>query len=196
MKTNLEHGWKNTTMTKKINSIKTLYLTILILLLVCLSSCGKDNMNLRYPSLNDSKHIFEVVDENKIIELLNSEERTIIVFSFPECPWCQAAIPYINEVAKSLDYKKVYYLNILNIRENNTKEYQTIYEHIRFDIGNPDKINAPTVIVIDKKEVIGYHIDTVESHVKNENGILLPMTEEQINELKDIYYSLFTSKQE
>ena len=145
----------------------------------------------KYQSLKDKQHIFEVVDEYKIIELLESTEKAIIVFSFPECPWCQAAIPYINEIAKEQNYEKVYYLNILKIREEQTKEYLQIFETIRYDIGNPEKINAPTVIVINNGKVLGYHIDTVLSHVKNDNNVLLPMTNEQIEELKDIYRNLF-----
>lgn len=148
----------------------------------------------KYQSLNDKNHIFEVVDEKIVIELLSSQERAIIVFSFPECPWCQAAIPYINEVAKEEGFEKVYYLNILEIRENQTKEYISIYESIRYDIGNPEKINAPTVILIDNGQVLGYHIDTVESHVKNDNEVLMPMTKEQIEELKEIYHNLFRLK--
>lgn len=159
--------------------------------MLSLTSCKKDIMLNQYNNLNDNNHIFKVVDEFKVIELLNSNERAIIVFSFPECPWCQYAIPYVNEIAKETGNSEVYYLNILKIREEQTPEYKQIFEHIRFDIGNPEKINAPTVIVINNSEVVGYHIDTVPSHVKNDNNILPPMTNKQIEELKEIYRNLF-----
>lgn len=149
-----------------------------------------------YQDLKDKNHIYQVSNPSDIINLLNSKERAVIVFSFPECPWCQAAIPYLNEIAKEQKYEKVYYLNILEIREGNTEEYQTIFNKIRYDIGNPEKINAPTVIVIDQGSVLGYHIDTVSSHVKNENEVLMPMTNEQVEELKMIYRELLALKQE
>lgn len=149
-----------------------------------------------YQDLKDKNHIYQVCEPSEIIDLLNSTERAVIVFSFPECPWCQAAIPYLNEIAKELNYEQVYYLNILKIREENTLEYQTIFNKIRYDIGNPEKINAPTVIVIDNGVVLDYHIDTVSSHVKNENEVLMPMTEEQIEELRSIYRELLALKQE
>ena len=149
-----------------------------------------------YQGLKDKNHIYKVCDATKIIELLNSKERAVIVFSFPECPWCQAAIPYLNDVAKELNYNEVYYLNILKMREENSSEYQAIFNKIRYDIANPEKINAPTVIVIDNGEVLGFHIDTVTSHVKNENEVLMPMTQEQVEELKNIYRELLTLKQE
>lgn len=176
-------------MIKRINIF--LVLSLVFLVSISLTSCAKDPMLNKYTNLKDKNHIFEVVDEYKIIELLNSKEKAIIIFSFPECPWCQAAIPYVNEIAKETGYNKVYYLNILKIREEQTEEYIKIYEHIRYDIGNPEKINAPTVIVINNNEVLGYHIDTVESHVKNDNNVLMPMTNEQVNELKEIYRKLF-----
>ena len=165
-------------------------------MLVTLSSCERDYMLKKYPLLNDKNHIFVVSTADEIINLLNSEQKAIIVFSFPECPWCQAAIPYINEIAKEQEYSKVYYLNILEMRENTEskdhEKYLELFEKIRFDIANPEKINAPTVIVINNGSVLGYHIDTVETHVKNENNVLEPMNEEQINELKEIYRKLFS----
>ena len=172
-----------------IRRINTLLLVIISIFFLC--SCEGDNMLNEYQKLNDKNHIFKVSTPSEIFELLNKDEKAIIVFSFPECPWCQEAIPYINEIAKEQDYNVVYYLNILEIRESKTDEYNAIYERIRYDIGNPDKINAPTVIVINNSKVLGYHIDTVESHVKNENNVLLPMTLEQAEELRNIYRELF-----
>lgn len=177
------------------NTIKRISLIIItIIILFTLSSCGKDQMLNNYQDLKDKNHIYKVCEPSEIIELLNSNERAVIVFSFPECPWCQAAIPYLNEIAKELEYEQVYYLNILKIREENTEEYQTIFNKIRYDIANPEKINAPTVIVIDEGKVLGFHIDTVESHVKNENEVLMPMTKDQIEELRNIYRELLNLK--
>ena len=39
----------------------------------------------------------------------------ILYFSFPECPWCQQYVYYLNEVAKSKGLEKVYYRNVLNV---------------------------------------------------------------------------------
>lgn len=177
------------------NTIKRIsFLSILIIVLLTLTSCRKDQMLSNYQSLKDKNHIYKVCQPKEIIELLNSKERAVIIFSFPECPWCQAAIPYLNEIAKEQNYDKIYYLNILKIREENSEEYLTIFNKIRYDIGNPEKINAPTVIVIDNGKVLGYHIDTVESHVKNDNDVLMPMNDEQIEELKNIYRELLNLK--
>ncbi len=177
------------------NTIKRISLLILLItFLLTLSSCGKDQMLNKYQNLKDKNHIYKICQPEEIITILNSNERAVIVFSFPECPWCQAAIPYLNEIAKEQNYDQVYYLNILKIREENSVEYQTIFNKIRYDIGNPEKINAPTVIVIENGQVLGYHIDTVESHVKNDNDVLMPMNEEQIEELKNIYRELLNLK--
>lgn len=178
-------------MKNKINII-----IVLLIILVILSSCNKDYMQRKYQQLNDSNHIFKVCCADEIIELLDSNKKAIIVFSFPACPWCQAAIPYINEVAKEMNYNEIYYLDIKDMRDNSKskdhKKYIEIYEKIRFDITNPDNINAPTVIVINNGNVLGFHTDTVESHIKNENNVLDPMNDNQINELKEIYRKLFS----
>ena len=37
----------------------------------------------------------------------------LFYLGFPECPWCAAYVPYLNEVAKDNDVRKVYYYNII-----------------------------------------------------------------------------------
>ena len=71
-------------MIRKIN-LKFILLLSLVFI-ISLTSCKKDEMLNKYQNLKDEQHIFEVVDEYKIIELLDSNEKAIIVFSFPECP--------------------------------------------------------------------------------------------------------------
>ena len=64
-------------------------------------------------------------NSEEIIKIL--EHGTGVVYlGFPECPWCQAYVPMLNEVADVEGLEKIYYFNILEDRKNNTKEYQKI----------------------------------------------------------------------
>ena len=50
----------------------------------------------------------------------------VVYLGFPECPWCQTYVKYLNEVAKEVGVDKIYYYNILEDRTNNTEEYKEI----------------------------------------------------------------------
>ena len=72
---------------------------------------------------SDNPFVYRNVDQ--IINIL--EKGTGVVYlGFPECPWCQAYVPYVEEVAKKVGIDKVYYFNIKDDRKNNTEEYQKI----------------------------------------------------------------------
>lgn len=182
---------------------------ILILLsLLLLAGCARANeINDQYPKINDRKHIFQSATAKEVIDILEGEtgqiqsgqaEGDIIVFSFPECPWCQEALPRVNQVAKELGIKKVLLLNIRQMRDQKTPEYLEIFElvkdHIEFsgDSKEQVKINVPTIMVVRNGEIIGSHLSTVSGHTLDENKQLPPLTEAQEEEFLIILRDLFT----
>ncbi|MCI6717055.1 MAG: hypothetical protein SOZ32_06535 [Bacilli bacterium] len=171
-------------------------LIILIILLLCMTftSCKHDKISEDYPSLEDKNPIVKYTYVDDVIEKINGDYTGIIMFGFKNCPWCQAAISYVDEIAKEKKYKEVLYLDIKDMRDNNEsvnhEKYLNIYEKIKEEIDNPEKIFAPTVIVLKDGTITGYHVATVTSHVIVD-GNLPPMTDEQINELKEIYRNIF-----
>ena len=171
-----------------------LLVILLILLLLPLTACKDKQITKDYPSLQDTKNIVEYTTIDEILNNFKKIDKKIIVFGFKKCPWCQSCIRPLNDVALELGFKSVWYLDIKNMRDNendvNHEKYLQLFNLIKDDLGNPDKIIAPTVIVIKKGKITGYHVGTVESHVL-ENGTLPVMTEKQTNELKEIYYKLF-----
>ena len=154
----------------------------------------KNSIEEDYPSLEGKDTIIHYVDGNDVVSILNSKSNSIIMFGFEKCPWCQAAISYVDEIAKEKNYEEVLYLDIKDMRDNKESSdrdiYLTIYNSIKDKIGSPDKIYAPTVIVIKNGEITGYNEGTVSTH-ERVDGILPPMTDEQIKELKEIYRNIF-----
>ena len=75
-----------------------------IILAICftltLIGCKKRNIMKDYPSLNDKNHIYKEVQIDDVITMLEDKESFYLVMGFPECPWCQALMPVLNEVAK------------------------------------------------------------------------------------------------
>ncbi|MDO4521306.1 MAG: hypothetical protein Q4B44_06655, partial [Erysipelotrichaceae bacterium] len=56
-----------------------------------------DTVNIaRYYSDLDKENHFEAIPKEKVTSILN-HGTAVLVFSFPECPWCQAYIPLLEE---------------------------------------------------------------------------------------------------
>lgn len=115
-----------------------------------------------YTSLTeDNIFVYKTADE--IINIL--ENGTGIVYlGFPECPWCVKYVTYLNEVGKSLDLEKIHYFNVLNDRKDNTEDYKKIVslieEHLQYDDEGNKRIYVPSVIAVNKGEIIGFDDET------------------------------------
>ena len=55
--------------------------------------------------------------EDEIVEMINNKETFIVYFGFPSCPWCRSVLPNLLEAAKDLKLEKLYYVNVLDIRD-------------------------------------------------------------------------------
>lgn len=82
----------------------------------------------------------------------------VVYLGFPECPWCQEYVKYIDEIAKKVGIDKVYYSNVLEDRSNNTEEYQTTIKLLKDYLpndeeGNP-RVYVPLVVVIKNGKVV------------------------------------------
>ncbi len=139
-----------------------------------------------YTKVEDD-NIFVYRSVSEIIKIL--ENGTGIVYlGFPECPWCQAYVPYLNEVAKSYNVSKIYYYNILNDRKENTDDYKKILEllgeYAEYDDEGNKRIYAPTVIFVNDGEIVGMNSETA----KDTNGKEKPedyWTKEEVDDLKN-----------
>ena len=176
---------------------KILYLTLIFSAgLLFLQGCNKkDAFQTDYPEVTDNKHLFETVTVDKVLSMIENKETGIIVLGFKSCPWCQKLMPYVNRVAKEKHHKVIYYVDIKDMRDNpdspDHEKYLVMKEKfaVAVDAKN-DRINAPTTIMLVEGEVVGFHLDTVPTHVKNDNNILPPLTSEQENELLTILRNL------
>lgn len=144
---------------------------------------------------SDNPFVYRSVDQ--IINIL--EKGTGVVYlGFPECPWCQAYVPYVEEVAKKVGIDKVYYFNIKEDRKNNTEEYQKIVKILDVYLSNDDegnkRIYVPAIIVVRNGKIIEFDDETSkdtkgyktpEEYWKNENlDALKTKLEKSFNEIK------------
>ena len=124
--------------------MKKKILLIILVVSVLLTGCKDKTKEEETDSQKFSKeytdvseyNVFVYKDIDEIIKIL--EHGTGIVYlGFPECPWCQAYVPKLNEVADVEGLEKVYYYNIYNDRKENTEKYQKIVsilsDHLQYD---------------------------------------------------------------
>ena len=108
-------------------------------------------------------NVFVYRTEKEIIEILK-HGTGIVYLGFPECPWCQAYVSYLDEVAKETKIEKIYYLNILEIRKNNTREYQEIVSlldnYLSYDEEGKKRIYVPAIVAVKEGEIIGFDDET------------------------------------
>ena len=132
-------------------------------------------------------NVFVYRSSEEVIKLL--EHGTGVVYlGFPECPWCQTYVKYLNDVAKEVGIDKIYYYNILEDRTNNTEVYQKIVSLLGDileydDEGNP-RVYVPNVSFHINGEIIGSDCETA----KDTKGLETPQeywTEEEVQELKN-----------
>ena len=119
----------------------------------------------------------------------------ILYFSFPECPWCQAYIPMLNEVLENSEMRANYY-NARNDKQNDRSFYdeiaQLLIDHnksddpdiVLYDNDGKPLIYVPLVVFIKNGEIISWN---GESNTNDTDVISVKdyWTSEKVKALKD-----------
>lgn len=155
---------------KKILIILGIIAIVAILVLIIILKINNDRKN-NLDSVKFSKEYTTVSSENVFV-YRNKEEilsilkngTGIVYFGFPECPWCQAYVKILNEVAMEEGLEKIYYYNILNDRKENTKFYQEVVEILQnilpYDEEGNKKIFVPEIIAVSGGTIIEHDNET------------------------------------
>lgn len=115
-------------------------------------------------------NVFVYRNVNEIIKILEGGTG-IVYLGFKECPWCQAYVPILNEVAKDEGIEKIYYYDIKEIRSKNTKEYQKIVKLVKNFLSKDDegneRIYVPDVYIVKNGKILSHNNETsiIESDI-------------------------------
>lgn len=138
--------------------VGVLIVGVLIYVLFFSNIFKKDSISFKneYPKVsNNNKFVYKKL--NEVIDTLKTGT-AIIYFGFPECPWCQEYVKYLDEVANESDIKEVIYFNILNDRKDNTKEYQEVTkilnDYLVKDDNNNPRIFVPHVVAVRNGKIL------------------------------------------
>lgn len=169
---------------------KKLLLILPIVMTFLLIGCTKEETDAEkfakeYTSLTaDNYYVYRESEE--IVKLL--EHGTGVVYlGFPECKWCQAYVPVLNEVADIEGLEKIYYYDILEARKNSTADYQKMVEilseYLQYDDEGNKRIYVPAVVFVSRGEIVGFDDETAY----DTKGYEEPSdywTDEEISDLK------------
>lgn len=147
-----------------------------------------------YEGINDNQKVFVDLPEEFKVEYLEEEDiktfleqgTGVVYFGWNTCPWCRNMLPVLIEELNDKE-ETLYYFNPQKIRGENNDTYNYIIDKVgmfleKDDNGNP-KLFVPEVLMLKEGKVVYHHLGTVDS----QKDASIPLTEEQKEELKNIY---------
>lgn len=177
------------------------YLFSLLTVLLFLSGCslGRKEFEKDYPMFSGVEHVFEKVSFSDARAFLTSTSGNHILLlafdpDFYECPYCFACLPLINDAAIDQGIEKISYLDIYEMRKENTTDYQWLLDYMKnrvndLRIKDGDTFLAvPDLYVIQDGKILGHHIATIENET---GGYISDLSDKQKEDLKTLYRDLF-----
>lgn len=151
---------------------KILFLIIIpIVIIVSIIALNKEKILKKEDSILIYEEYGTISKQNKF-EYMSIDEAInfvkggtgVIYFGFPECKWCKAYLPILEEVANERYNEKIYYCNIKEDRNKNSKEYQELVnilsEYLYDDENGNKRIYVPDTYFIKNGQITGHINDT------------------------------------
>ncbi len=173
------------------------------------TSAGKDYLNLDL--IEDNPIVYK--SDAEIVDIMK-KETALIYFGWPTCPWCRNTVGPLLEMAQENHVEKIYYVNILDIRDSykvenkkavvDQKGTDAYYEILKFldqelsDFKVTDekgkeyatgvkRLYAPTVVAVADGTLKDIHVGTVES----QEDPYVPLTKTEQKELINIFKNMY-----
>lgn len=151
-----------------------------------------------YQWLYDTDPPFVETTFQESIRMFTEKGSGILYYGRTNCPWCQRAVPVLDEVAKETGVT-IYYIDAQqplataadgSVDAAKSQEvYQELLSYIspileKDEDGEP-AFQIPEVIGVKNGEIVGHHLSLVDSFSLDSEDA--QMNDEQVAELKDIY---------
>ena len=147
---------------------------------------NNENVNINISKNNPIKYV--TLDE--VFDIIQNKTG-VIYFGFPGCPWCRNMIPVLFEAAKNNNIDTIYYFNPRNVKKSDNDEYnklkEILNEYLSEDENGQKVLYVPDVYFIKDGKIVGHYLGTVDSQEEP----TISLTEEEKNELLDIFNELF-----
>lgn len=203
-----------------------------VLLVACGNAASSTDSNTDEGHVDDWMSEYGIREEHRFYEIsmyealqLRDEEDFdgILLFTFPECPWCRQAIPIVHKASQIEGVDIFYVSRSHSLREGEWLDWDAemawwlyeqgvanmawLYEALDDDADEDEvperirpNINVPQIVHLRSGQVLGNHRSTLEGHdpVENEDGgrELPDLTDEQRAMLLEIYVGIFSAVNE
>lgn len=155
-----------------------------------------------YQWLYDPSPAFVEITFEESIRMFSEKGTGILYYGRTNCPWCQRAVPVMNEVAQDMGVT-IYYIDASKAlavnedgsvdQERSTELYDELISYIGdvlpLDEEGQPSFQIPEVLTVKNGEITGHHLSLVDSFELTSDDA--QMTEEQEAELADIYRRMF-----
>ncbi len=148
-----------------------------------------------YQWLYDDKPAFALITLQESIRLFREKGSGILVYSSDTCPWCNRAMPVLNEVLKEYGVRAYYVdtnMPIAPDAEESRKLYDELCSYIaqifELDENGEPTFQIPEVIAVKNGEIVGHHLSLVDSFILADETS--QMTDGEREELAEIYRGL------
>ena len=112
-----------------------------------------------YPA-SDMNNIYYYATYDEIVDVF-TRGSGIVFFGFPACQWCQVYAPVLDEAAREQGAEKIYYLNIKEMRDDDTDEYKKLVEltseYLQNDDDGNKRIYVPDSYFIKDGKIVGHN---------------------------------------
>lgn len=166
---------------------------ILIVLLLILTGCSSTTPSLTkadmsgYEDFTDTEHVFYDMTVKEMIDKIDNKDTFVVYFGFSECPYCNVAVPLLNDVAKDYD-SIVYYIDTRSNEEWESNmdidDYDLVVEYLGeyldYDDDGKKHLYTPHVFFFKDGEVVKEHEGTIDGKTDE-------MSTQDVEELKEIY---------
>ena len=145
-----------------------------------------------YDMLEDEDHVFYQKTMQEVLDLFAQGKSAVVYLGYVGCPWCEEAVPVMDEVAKAkgltICYAPTYTDGEYTITDEIEEQlFGYLNDYLEEDDEGEKRMYVPFVFVIRNGEVVAAHEGTVESHDAHERQ----MTDSEKIELTNIYQDMF-----
>lgn len=138
-----------------------------------------------YPGVT-GENVFVYKNVDEVLELMRSGTG-IVYLGYPECGWCQAYVPYLNDTAREKGIREIWYCNTKEVKEQNMDKYYELIAmldgHLQYTETGEQWIYVPNVSFHINGEIVGNDYETS----KDTHDLTEPAeywTEAEVGELK------------
>jgi len=181
---------------------KTLKLMLAAVCIIMLAGCSRtikitNSVDLNYTDAQMDQYTWigsEIGDFRKItmkeaLRLFDEQGSGILYFGYVGCPWCERAVPVLNEAVRETNVT-VWYVSTKDTFESSVLDTlkEDLYDALPVDSDGNRGFYVPMVVGVKKGKVTGHHTSLVDGfEIKSSSD---QMTDEQKTQLKNLYLDI------